>query len=100
MKFEAAPITPGRAKTCQKGTEPSAKSIQGVPLSGIPQVCAVAAPVDEAERCGTDANAAHAASAMRTNRFTRPSPKGSRAGSCAPPAPPCLALRLVERRVD
>ena len=43
MKFEAAPITPGRAKTCQNGTEPSAKSIQSVPLSGIPQVSDAAA---------------------------------------------------------
>ena len=31
------------AKTCQNGTEPSAKSIQSVPLSGIPQVSDAAA---------------------------------------------------------
>src|SRR4051812_16212830 len=99
MKFEAAPITPGRAKTCQNGTEPSAKSTQSVPLSGIPQVSAPAALPDAADPCGTAANAAHAASAMRTKRFTRPALKGSRAGSSAPPALTTWLL-AVEGRVD
>ena len=67
MKFEAAAMTPGLANSSQNGTDPSAKSIQSVPLSGIPQVSEAAA------RCGAAANAAQAASAMRTNRFNRPS---------------------------
>ncbi len=45
MKLAAAAITPGRAKVCQNGTEPSAKSTQIVPFSGTPQVSAAA-------RCG------------------------------------------------
>ncbi len=46
MKFAAAAITPGRANTCQNGTEPSAKSTQSVPLPEIPHVPASA-------RCGS-----------------------------------------------
>src|SRR5512133_1478438 len=66
MKFAAAAITPGRAKTCQKGTEPSAKSIQSVPFPGTPQVSAAAA------RCGAATKQAQAASRMTNSLFTRP----------------------------
>ena len=63
MKFAAAAITPGRANSCQNGTEPSPKSIQSVPLAG-----------DAARACvgpvWTAANAAQAASAMRSSFFT------------------------------
>src|SRR5690349_16924499 len=47
MKFAAAAITPGRANVCQKGTEPSAKSTQIVPLSGTPPVSAPASRAAE-----------------------------------------------------
>jgi len=63
MKFAAAAITPGRANTCQKGTEPSAKSTQSVPRPEIPHVPASA-------RCGTAAKPAQAASAMTRSLFT------------------------------
>src|SRR5262245_61748594 len=66
MKFAAAAITPGRAKTCQNGTEPSAKSTQSVPLFGTPQVSAAAA------RWGAITNAEHAARRMTSSRFTDP----------------------------
>jgi hypothetical protein len=62
MKLAAAAITPGRANSCQNGTEPSAKSIQSVPLPEIPHVPAWA-------RWGVAANAAHAASAMTRSFF-------------------------------
>jgi hypothetical protein len=68
MKLAAAAITPGRANICQNGTEPSAKSIQSVPLSGIPQLLAAA-------RCGAAANPAQAQSAMTSSLFTDPPPK-------------------------
>src|SRR3954453_9287103 len=93
MKFEAAPITPGRAKTCQNGTEPSAKSTQSVPLSGMPPVSEAAA------RCGTAAKAAQAATAMRTRRFnpTRLSKKQGRKHSASRPSGVSV---FVEPRVD
>src|SRR4249919_1128789 len=95
MKFDAAPITPGRANTCQNGTEPSAKSTQSVPLSGIPQVSEAAA------LWGANPNAAHATTAMRTRRFNpgqcvAGSTYGSQPGGSAPAGPPAL---LVERLV-
>src|SRR5919201_5134948 len=65
MKFDAAAITPGRAKVCQKGTEPSAKSIQSVPVPGIPQVPAAA-------RCGVAAKTAQAASTMTSSPIIDP----------------------------
>ena len=49
-KFEAAAITPGRAKRCQNGTEPSAKSIQAVPLLGRPHGPAASAGRAEAAK--------------------------------------------------
>src|ERR671931_1032948 len=79
MKFDAAAITPGRANVCQNGTEPSAKSIQSVPLPGIPQV-----PADAC--CGDPAKAAKAASAMTTSLLIDPSAQVSRSRG-SPPAP-------------
>src|SRR5215510_11336301 len=69
MKFAAAAITPGRAKTCQNGTEPSAKSIQSVLFPGMPQLSAAAA------RCGAAAKHAQAASRMTNSLFKRPCTK-------------------------
>src|ERR671936_2393018 len=89
MKFDAAAITPGRANVCQNGTEPSAKSIQSVPLPEIPHVPASA-------RCGVAAKAAQAASAMTSSLLIDPSVQGSSAGGIAPPA----AALLVQRAVD
>src|SRR5919197_4273030 len=78
MKFDAAAITPGRAKVCQKGTEPSAKSIQSVPLLEIPQVPAAA-------RCGVAAKAAQAASTMTSSLLIDPDLKvAAREGSHLP----------------
>jgi hypothetical protein len=65
MKFDAAAITPGRAKSCQNGTEPSAKSIHTVPCPGIPHV-----PADE--RSGATPTAASAATMMRRILFKEP----------------------------
>src|SRR5215218_5982149 len=93
MKFAAAAITPGRAKTCQNGTEPSAKSIQSVPLFGTPQVSAAAA------RWGAAAKHAHAASRMTNSLFKRPCLK--LAAREAGGLPRCgSVLLVVERRVD
>src|SRR6266540_5556198 len=72
MKFAAAAITPGRANICQNGTEPSAKSIQTVPLPEIPHVPAEA-------RCGVAAKAAQAASAMTSSLLIDPATQGSSA---------------------
>src|ERR671936_264722 len=118
MKFDAAAITPGRANICQNGTEPSAKSIQSVPLPEIPHVPAAA-------RCGVAAKAAHAASAMTRSLLIDPTestvaapgtgeppgsglasrPEDTRGSPCgaprreAPRLPPSRAL-FVQRRVD
>ncbi len=43
MKFDAAAITPGRAKRYQNGTEPSAKSTHAVPPEGSPHGSAASA---------------------------------------------------------
>ena len=81
MKLAAAAITPGRANFCQNGTEPSAKSTQIVPFSGIPQVSAAA-------RCGAAANAAQAASSdERSSLFTDPALKVAAREATPPPAP-------------
>src|SRR6476660_2413848 len=91
MKLAAAAITPGRAKVCQNGTEPSAKSTQIVPFSGTPQVSAAA-------RCGAAAKPAQATSRMSSSLFTRPCLKvAARAGN---PRPRFDSLLAVERRVD
>src|SRR5580765_3380010 len=93
MKLAAAAITPGRAKVCQNGTEPSAKSTQIVPFSGIPQVSAAA-------RCGAAANPAQTASRMSSNRFTRPFSKVP-AREVSPTSRAVIpSLLAVERRVD
>src|SRR6266516_1396151 len=92
MKFEAAAITPGFAKVCQKGTEPSAKSIQSVPRPGIPHAPASA-------RCGAAANAAQAQRAMTSSLLTDPRLK--LAGREAKHPPPALRICLfVERGID
>ena len=41
MKFEAAAMTPGRAKRYQKGTEPSAKSTHAVAAPPLRQAARV-----------------------------------------------------------
>src|SRR5436309_428256 len=92
MKLAAAAITPGRAKVCQNGTEPSAKSTQIVPFSGIPQVSAAA-------RCGAAPNPAHATTRMSSSLLTRPCPKSTSAGGEIT-SRAVIRLLAVERRVD
>src|SRR5215210_855433 len=91
MKFAAAAITPGRAKVCQNGTEPSAKSIQSVPFCGMPHVSAAA-------RCGAAANPAQSARAMSNSLFMTLT-QGSSAGGELTPRATCPSLLAVERRV-
>src|SRR5689334_23414455 len=93
MKLAAAAITPGRAKVCQNGTEPSAKSTQIVPFSGTPHVSAAA-------RCGAAAKPAHTASRMTNSLFTRPCFKVAAREVRPPPALRLGSLLAVERRVD
>src|SRR5512133_2127455 len=92
MKFAAAAMTPGLAKVCQNGTEPSAKSTQIVPFSRIPQVSAAA-------RCGAAANPAHTANMMSSSLFTRPCPKVA-AQEVTSTSRAVFRLLAVERRVD
>src|SRR6187455_652046 len=92
MKLAAAAITPGLAKVCQNGTEPSAKSTQIVPFSGTPQVSAAA-------RCGATANPAQATSTMSSSLFTRPCPKVA-AREVSSTSRAVIRLLAVERRVD
>src|ERR671924_952175 len=69
MKFDAAAMTPGRAKRYQNGTLPSAKSIQAVPVSGRPQGPAAAAGAGRAAA----AMQATAMTPARTTLLTGPS---------------------------
>src|SRR5919201_3680438 len=101
MKFDAAAITPGCAKVCQKGTEPSAKSIQSVPVPGIPQVPAAAL-------CGVAAKTAQAASTMTSSLLIDPDlkvaaregldlPRWSRGTPGSPVNPLLASVRLCPR---
>src|SRR2546429_5976933 len=82
MKFEVAAMIPGFANSCQYWTVP-AKSIQSVPRSGMPHVCAASA------RFGAKPIAAQAASAMTSSLLKDPSSKvAGSAGGIEPPALP------------
>src|SRR5918998_342282 len=69
MKFDAAAITPGRAKSCQKGTDPSAKSIQSGVWPGRPHcVGSTLLRVGDAAGPGRAAAPAHTATTRRIGR--------------------------------
>src|SRR2546430_92535 len=92
MKFEVAAMIPGFANSCQYWTVP-AKSIQSVPRSGMPHVCAASA------RFGAKPIAAQAASAMTSSLLKDPSSKvAGSAGGIEPPAAPIELF--VQRTVD
>src|SRR5919197_3560753 len=66
MKFAAATMFPGLANMSQKGTEPSPKSTQSVPLSGSPQ-----GPLASAGAAGRSMAAATTTAARSTFRIAR-----------------------------
>jgi hypothetical protein len=69
MKFAAAATTPGCANCCQKGTDPSAKSIQTGCFAGSAQASVVAA-AGAGGRADAVMTATASSSKRREARFT------------------------------
>src|SRR6476660_6977180 len=98
MKFDAAATMPGFANCSQKGTEPSAKSIQTGFVGGSAQASPVAA--SGAPGRAEAVRPATASSRSRETLFTRPTLSSRKKGGATVAAPPLYVLALVERGVD